>query len=310
MLRQNHFHAAAKMVAQYASLIAFGLFTTFPLLWALAFSLSTNGTTAFLFPDGFLPHVMHADGTYHLGTTFDWFRRVFVEIPFSTYFKNSVIISALAVIGTVIVSILAAYPLARLSFRGKNLIFIAIIATLMLPSEAALIPNYITIKHIGDFANQLQAILGSDEGTWKRFVGLNSYVAVVMPSLAGAFGIFLMKQAFEAVPQDLIDAARIDGATEIQILFKILIPVTTPSIAALSIFTLVQTWNEYIWASIIMRAKEVQPLAVGIFNDLNGPMSGSQNTLMAAVVLTVIPVLVFFAFTQRYFISSMDGAVK
>lgn len=210
-----------------------------------------------------------------------------------------------------VISVLAAYPLARMKFFGRNFIFVAIIVTMMLPAEASIVPNYITIKNFGDFANWLQLVLtGSDEGTWRKFIGLNSYFSAVAPSVAGAFGIFLMKQAFEAVPQDLIDAARVDGATEMQILWRVMLPVTAPSIAALGIFTLVNTWNDFLWPSVVLRAKEMQPLAVGVFNDLTGPLSGSQNTLMAAIVLTVIPVLVFFAFTQRYFISGMDGAVK
>ncbi|WP_410499126.1 carbohydrate ABC transporter permease [Chitinibacter sp. S2-10] len=311
MFKSKELNRAFGLILQYASLTAFGLFTIFPLLWAVSFGLSSDGSYAYLFPDSFLPHVANPDGSYGIGTTLTWFERVFIEIPFSTYFKNSVIITTLAVIGTVVISVLAAYPLARMRFAGRNLIFVAIIATLMLPQETALVPNYITIVKLGNFADWLQLTLtGSDAATWKKLIGMNSYLGVVLPGVAGAFGIFLMKQAFEAVPQDLIDAARVDGATEMQILWRVMLPVTTPSIAALAIFTLVNQWNEYIWSSIVMRAKDMQPLAVGVFNDLTGPLSGSQNTLMAAIVLTVIPVLIFFAFTQRYFISGMDGAVK
>ena len=310
MFKSKTLTRALVMSSQYASLILFALFTTFPLLWALSFGLSTDGSTAYVFPQGFIPHIADAEGNYNIGATFSWFERVFIEIPFSTYFKNSMIMSTASVLGTVLISVLAAYPLSRMKFFGRNFIFVAIIATMMLPSEASLVPNYITVTTLGRWANSLQAMLGSDAETWRRFVGINSYFAAVAPGLAGAFGIFLMKQAFEAVPQDLIDAARVDGATEMQILWRVMLPVTTPSIAALSIFTLVNAWNDFLWPSIVMRSKEMQPLAVGVFNDLTGPLSGSQNTLMAAIVLTVIPVLIFFSFTQRYFISGMDGAVK
>lgn len=310
MFKSKALTKAAVMFAHYSGLILFAFFTTFPLLWALAFALSKDGTTAYLFPQGFMPTMPDANGQYTFGMTLMWFQRVFIEIPFSRYFFNSVVISTASVVMTAVISLLAAYPLARMKFFGRNLIFVAIIATLMLPSEAALVSNYITVSTFGRWANALQAMFGGTDETWKRFVGINSYFAVVAPGVAGAFGIFLMKQAFEAVPQDLIDAARVDGATEMQILWRVMLPVTAPSIAALGIFTLVNAWNDFIWPSIIMRSKEMQPLAVGVFNDLTGPLAGSQNTLMAAIVLTVIPVLIFFAFTQRYFISGMDGAVK
>lgn len=310
MFKSKAVNNAVVRAAHYSGLMLFAFFTVFPLLWALSFALSQDGSTAYLFPEGFVPTTPDEEGNYTFGMTLIWFERVFVEIPFSRYFLNSVIISGSAVIVTAIISLLAAYPLARMKFFGRNFIFVAIIATLMLPSEAALVSNYITVSKFGHWMNDLQALLGSDDGTWRRFVGINSYFAVVAPGVAGAFGIFLMKQAFEAVPQDLIDAARVDGATEMQILWRVMLPVTAPSIAALSIFTLVNSWNDFIWPSIIMRSKTMQPLAVGVFNDLTGPLAGSQNTLMAAIVLTVIPVLIFFAFTQRYFISGMDGAVK
>lgn len=310
MFKSKALSKAFVTFAHYSGLIFFAFFTTFPLLWALSFALSSDGSSAYLFPQGFVPHTVDENGVYGVGVTFAWFERVFIEIPFSRYFFNSVVISTAAVIFTAIISLLAAYPLARMKFFGRNIIFVAIIATLMLPSEAALVSNYITLSTFGHWANDLQALMGSPDETWKRFVAINSYFGVVAPGVAGAFGIFLMKQAFEAVPQDLIDAARVDGATEMQILWRVMLPVTAPSIAALGIFTLVNSWNDFIWPSIIMRSKEMQPLSVGVFNDLTGPLAGSQNTLMAAIVLTVIPVLIFFAFTQRYFISGMDGAVK
>lgn len=310
MFKSKAVNKAVLTSAHYTGLMLFAFFTVFPLLWALAFALSQDGSTAYKFPEGFMPTTADAAGNYTFGMTFIWFERVFTEIPFSKYFFNSVIISGASVIFTAIISLLAAYPLARMKFVGRNLIFVAIIATLMLPIEAGFVSNYITVSKFGRVMNELQAFFGSPDETWKRFVGINSYFAVVAPGVAGAFGIFLMKQAFEAVPQDLIDAARVDGATEMQILWRVMLPVTVPSLAALSIFTLVNSWNDFIWPSIIMRSKDMQPLAVGVFNDLTGPLAGSQNTLMAAIVLTVIPVLIFFAFTQRYFISGMDGAVK
>ncbi|WP_245579332.1 carbohydrate ABC transporter permease [Chitinilyticum aquatile] len=301
MPSRKHVHAMLHTGAHYTSLILFALFTTFPFIWALSSGLSGDASHMYLFPDGFWPHE----------ATLDWFARVFREMPFTTYLKNSTILAFFTIAGVVAVSVLAGYPLARMKFPGRGLVFVAIIATMMLPSEVGIVPNFITLKHFGDAAAALQGTLGlGPDWNLREWIGLNSYFGAIVPNVAGAFGIFLMKQAFEQIPQDLIDAARVDGANEMQILWKVMVPVTGPSIAALAIFTLVSAWNDYLWPSLVMNSKEKMPLAVGVFNDLTGPFATSDNILMAAIVLTVIPVLVFFAFTQRYFISGMDGAVK
>ncbi|XZG69365.1 carbohydrate ABC transporter permease [Chitinibacteraceae bacterium HSL-7] len=391
-------------VVHYLVLIALALATAFPFLWATAFGLSSDAAVAYLFPHGFIPHQSAeaceagawcvgagtAGEGLSIGTSLDWFRRVFEEMPFATYLKNSAVMALMSIAGVLAVSTLAGYPLARMDFPGRNVIFIAIIATMMLPSEVGIVPNFIIVKNIGDCADALQALLyggdwlvwgalltvltlagvllwrgsrltfntlitialvqlalvvtiaikttallwaagdgfwtsvqpalaplamqlfgtTSSPATWSGWVGLDSQFAAVVPNFATAFGIFLMKQAFEEIPQDLIDAARVDGATEMQILWKVMVPVTAPACAALAIFTLVSAWNDYLWPSIVISSKEKLPVAVGVFNDLTGPFATSDNLLMAAIVLTILPVLAFFAFTQRYFISGMDGAVK
>jgi len=264
---------------QYAGLITFGIFTTFPFIWALSVALSGDPSNTWLFPRSFIP----------TDVSLMWFKRVFDEMPFMTYMKNSTLMTIESILGVLIVSILAGYPLARLKFPGRNFIFVSILATMMLPSEVAIIPNFITLKHMGL---------------------LDTHLGAIIPNFAAAFGIFLMKQAFEAVPQDLVDAARVDGATEMQILWRVMVPVTGPSIAALGIFSLVNAWNDYIWPSIVISSRDKLPLAVGVFNDLTGPFATSYSMVMAAIIMTVIPVLIFFAFTQRFFIGGMDGAVK
>jgi putative chitobiose transport system permease protein len=267
------------LLGQYAGLIAFGIFTTFPFIWALSVALSGDPSNTWLFPRSFIP----------TDVSLMWFKRVFDEMPFMTYMKNSTLMTIESIFGVLIVSILAGYPLARLKFPGRNFIFVSILATMMLPSEVAIIPNFITLKHMGL---------------------LDTHLGAIIPNFAAAFGIFLMKQAFEAVPQDLVDAARVDGATEMQILWRVMVPVTGPSIAALGIFSLVNAWNDYIWPSIVISSRDKLPLAVGVFNDLTGPFATSYSMVMAAIIMTVIPVLIFFAFTQRFFIGGMDGAVK
>ncbi|KAF0813126.1 L-arabinose transport system permease protein AraQ [Andreprevotia sp. IGB-42] len=291
----------AGLSAHYAGLLLFMAFTTFPFLWALSAALSGDPSKIWLFPDAFVPNDL----------SLMWFKRVFEEMPFNTYLLNSTIMSFWTIIGVVVVSVMAGYPLARLKFPGRGLIFVAIIATLMLPSEVGIIPNFITLKNFGVWASSLQEALHlPSDWNMREWVGLNSYFGAIAPNFATAFGIFLMKQAFEQIPQDLVDAARVDGANELQIMWRVMVPVSIPSIAALTIFTLVNAWNDYLWPSIVMTGKEKLPLAVGVFNDLTGPFATSTSLVMAAIVMTVIPVLIFFAFTQRYFIGGLDGAVK
>ncbi|WP_148714862.1 carbohydrate ABC transporter permease [Chitinolyticbacter meiyuanensis] len=285
------FTRALELTGQYAGLIAFTIFTTFPFIWATSVAISEDPSNIWLFPGAFLP----------TDPGLMWFKRVITDIPFKDYLLNSTIISFWTIIFTVIISVMAGYPLARLRFPGRGLIFIGIIATMMLPSEVAIIPNFVTLKHIGDF---FEAAIGY------KLIGLNTFAGVYLPTVAGAFGIFLMKQAFEQIPQDLIDAARVDGAKELQILWRVMVPVSAPSIAALAIFTLVNAWNEFIWSGIVLTSRDKYPLAVGMFNDLTGPFAVSTSMVMAGIVLSVLPVLIFFAFTQRYFISGLDGAVK
>ncbi|QLG88290.1 carbohydrate ABC transporter permease [Chitinibacter bivalviorum] len=280
MAKSKTITKALELFGQYTGLVLFAIFTIFPFWWAVSVGLSEDPSNTWLFPRSFIP----------TDPGLMWFQRVFAEIPFMTYLKNSTLMSIGTIVGVVIISVLAGYPLARLKFPGKNLIFVAIIATMMLPMEVGMIPNFITMT---------------------RYLGLgDTLTGAILPNLAGAFGIFLMKQAFEQIPQDLIDAARVDGATELQILWRVMVPVTAPSIAALAIFTLVNAWNDYVWPQLILSTREKMPLAVGVFNDLTGPFAVSTSLVMAAVVLTIIPVLIFFAFTQRYFISGLDGAVK
>ncbi|MFC7418496.1 carbohydrate ABC transporter permease [Iodobacter arcticus] len=279
MAMGKQLQTALTMTGQYAGLVVFAIFTTFPFLWALSVALSADPSNTWLFPRSFWPTDL----------SLMWFKRVFDEMPFMVYMKNSTLITIESIIGVVFISILAGYPLARLRFPGRNFIFVAILATMMLPSEVAIIPNFITLKHLGL---------------------LDTHLGVIVPNFAAAFGIFLMKQAFEAVPQDLVDAARVDGATEMQILWRVMVPVSGPSIAALGIFSLVNAWNDYLWPSIVISTRDKLPLAVGVFNDLTGPFATSYSMVMAAIVMTVIPVLIFFAFTQRFFIGGMDGAVK
>ncbi|TJZ79070.1 carbohydrate ABC transporter permease [Chitiniphilus eburneus] len=262
---------------RYTLLALVGLFTTFPFLWTLSTALGDGGNI-YAFPPQMLPteptlaHVEEA-------------RRV---IPLDRFFWNSVWISAWTVFGTLLISSLAGYALAVMKFRGSKWVFLAVLTTLILPSELNFIVNFITVT-------QLKLT--------------NTHTGVVLPLLANAFGIFLLKQAFEEIPAEILDAARIDGAGEWQLFLRVALPLAMPSLAALGIFTLVATWNAYIWPAVVLQTPDEYPLAVGVLY-LSGTFAAKTRVIAAGTVLTILPVLILFLLAQRYFMRGLDGAVK
>jgi putative chitobiose transport system permease protein len=204
------------------------------------------------------------------------------------FFKNSVLIAACTVFWKLALCALAAYPLARMRFRGRGLVFGLILATLVLPSEVNFLVNFITVTKLGL---------------------VDTYSGVILPNLVTAVAIVLLKQAFEEVPQDLIDAARVDGASEWTIFSKIMLPLIAPWLATVGILTAVEAWNDYIWPSIVMSKPDQFPLSVGVLY-LRGTFGSSTRVIAAGTVLAILPTLAAFLFTQRFFMRGMEGAVK
>lgn len=276
-MKKINTHKLGKNALHYLVLCLLAVITVYPFWWTLVTALSTTGDV-FTYPPRMWPENPGLDN----------FIEVFKTIDVIAFYKNSIIISLATVAGTLIVCSMAAYPLARMKFKGRNIVFGAILATMILPSEVNFLVNFITVSKLG---------MG------------DTYTGVVLPGIAGAVGVFLMKQAFEAVPNDLIDAARVDGATEWQIFWNIMLPLARPALAALTILTLVSAWNQYIWPSIVMSSPDKFPLSVGVLY-LSGAFSFKIRVVAAGAVLTVLPILIVFLFTQRYFLRGFDGAVK
>jgi putative chitobiose transport system permease protein len=267
----------------YLVLILIGLFAVFPFLWTLAISITdktvASGVSIFDFPASLFPKAI----------TLNNFFEVYRVFGLEKYLLNSIIISSLTVLGTLLVSLMAAYPLAKMEFFGRDLIFGAMLATLVLPSETNFIVNVLTLNQIG--------LLGT-------------YWGVVIPTIATAFGIFVMRQAYVAVPTSLLEAARIDGATEFQILWRIMVPLARPALTALGIFTLVGTWNSYFWPSVaLLGADQLQPLSVAMLK-LKGQFNHDSFNVAAGAMIMMIPVLVVFIAAQRLFMRGLEGAVK
>ncbi|WP_426322110.1 carbohydrate ABC transporter permease [Pseudoduganella sp. R-43] len=266
-----------KKTAQYLLLAAIALLCIFPFWWTLVTALSTEGNI-FSYPPTFWPRQPSLEN----------FAEVFRVIPIWSFLKNSILITACTVLWKLVLCSMAAYPLARLHFRGKKLVFGLIVATMVLPSEVNFLVNFITVTELGL---------------------VDTYSGVILPNVVNAVAILLLKQAFEEVPQDLVDAARVDGASEWTIFSKIMLPLIAPWLATVGILTAVEAWNEYIWPSIVMSKPDEFPLSVGVLY-LRGTFGSSTRVIAAGTIITIVPTLAAFLFTQRYFMRGMDGAVK
>ncbi len=264
-------------LGQYLILTALALLCVFPFWWTFVTAISTEGNI-FAFPPTFWPQAPSLDN----------FIEVFSSIPMWQFYRNSLIITVSTVFWKLLICSLAAYPLARMKFTGSKLVFGVIIATMVLPSEVNFLTNFITLTKLGL---------------------VNTYTGVILPNVVNAVSILLLKQAFEEVPQDLIDAARVDGASEWIIFWKVLLPLITPWLATVGILSAVEAWNEYIWPSIVLSKPESFPLSAGVLY-LRGTYGSSTRVVAAGTILTIVPVLIAFLFTQRFFMRGMDGAVK
>lgn len=262
----------------YGLLLALAVFTTFPFLWTLLVSLKTSGPIFAIPPDFSLRGLSAANysGVWH-------------TLPLPRYVLNSLYISTMGVGLTLVICSLAAYPLARMQFPGKNIVFYAIIATLMLPEHIGLIVNFVTMIKLGL---------------------VDTYTSVFLPSLASIFGIFLLRQAYLSVPQELEDAARIDGASDLVIWRHVMLPLITPALATLAIFQFVAFWNSFLWPIIILKTPDKYPLAAGLLY-LRGLFAYNTRYIAAGTVIATLPIVIAFLFTQRYFMRGITaGAIR
>jgi putative chitobiose transport system permease protein len=263
---------------RYAGLLVLAVFTTFPLLWLLSIALRTTGSV-FGFPPQILPWPASLAN----------FATVWTTMPLPRYFLNTVILCGIAVGLNLTLCSMAAYPLARMEFPGRKLVFALLLSTLMLPGHVGLIVNFVTLLH---------------------FHLIDTYAGVLLPGAVSVFGIFLLRQAFLTVPMELEDAARIDGASEWTIWWRIMLPVITPALAALALFEFVAVWNSFLWPLIVLKSPEKYPLAVGLLY-LSGLFAHNTRAVAAGAVLTTVPMVIVFLFTQRFFMRGLTmGAVR
>ncbi|MCK4976064.1 MAG: carbohydrate ABC transporter permease [Anaerolineales bacterium] len=251
-----------------------GAFLAFiPFFWMVSTSLMTLGETI---NKQWLPAVPQ----------FGNFTEAWIEARFAKYFLNSVIITLTTITGLVVTSVLAGYAFARIRFFGKNVIFALLLATMMIPESVVLIPNFILIR--GD-------IVPLPGGSW-----LNTLQALTVPFMANAFSIFLLRQFFIRIPDDLWDAARMDGAGHFRFLIQIVLPISKAPIMTVVIFAFIGSWNAFLWPLLVTTRDVWRPLMVGLWTFVTeaGP---ETQLLMAGAVIAVIPILILYFLTQRQF---------
>jgi putative chitobiose transport system permease protein len=245
-----------------------------PFLWLLSTALKSPSENIFSMPPKFIPEE----------ATLGNFAKVFETIPMMTYYKNSLIVVAATVVLNITLAVTAAYPLSRMNFKGKNIIFLAILSTMMIPVQLTMIPNFVLIVNLGM---------------------KNSLLGVILPNAVSAFGIFLIRQSLLTVPSSLEEAAFMDGAHSFQTLFKVLVPIIKPAITALAIFTFINMWSDFLWPLLVLESPSLLTVPLGV-QKLQGTFSNDWRLIASGALLAVFPVLVFFVANQKYFI---DGGI-
>lgn len=250
----------------------------FPIIYAVMISLMP-ASDIFQYPPRFIPKTLF----------FKNYSEVLKSVPILRFILNSVIVSFIVTIGQIITSSLAAYAFTYYDFKGKNIMFLAFLSTMMIPGEATIIANYITIRELN----------------W-----LDTYQALIVPNLSTALGIFLMRQFFMTIPKDYYEAAVMDGATRFQFFVKVLLPLSRPAIGSLAIYGFLMTWNQYMWPLLVTNTDAMRTVQIGI-SMLQMVESQSFGLIMAGVVMVILPSIVAFIIGQKQLIEGLtSGALK
>jgi len=264
---------------QLALLLLVAVLLLLPLLWLVSTSLKGPAEDIFTSPPALLPSQPSLEA----------YGRLFAANPMGTYLLNSTIVSALAVLANLLFCSLAAYPLARMRFRGRGLVLALVVATILIPFQVVMIPLYLLMVQIG-LRNTL----------W----------ALIVPQAATAFGIFLLRQSFLAVPVELEEAARIDGCTPVGEWWNVMLPAARADLITLAMFVFIGTWSDFLWPLIILDDPNLYTLPLGL-QQLASSFSLDWRLVAAGSVVSILPVLLLFVLLQRYILPSASGdAVK
>lgn len=259
----------------YGLAIALGVSMLVPLLWMVSTSLMDE-FDVYQYPPRLLP----------VDPVWSNYPNALTAAPFVRFFINSAVMSLFIVFGHLFTAATAGYAFARLRFPGRDKVFILFLANLMVPVIVLLIPRFLLVNAMG----------------W-----VDTYMGLIITELVSVWGIFLMRQYFLSIPRELEDAARIDGANEWQVFWKVALPLAKPALATVALFSFVETWKSFLWPLIVTRSMSMRPVEVGIAA-FHGLYFSNWPYQMAAAVTAVIPILILFFFTQRYFVRGIQLA--
>jgi multiple sugar transport system permease protein len=213
--------------------------------------------------------------------TLDNFRELFSRLDFPLYFLNSALVATAVTVGNLLFCSLLGYALAKLRYPGKRLLFLVVLGMLMVPGMVTFVPQFVLVSNMGL---------------------TNTYAGLILPFLAGPFGVFLMRQFLQSIPDDLIEAARVDGAGEFRIFWRIVLPLCRPALATLGILTFLASWNNFLWPLVVATTEDRYTLPVALALYSVGQNRTDFGLLLAGAVVVVLPVLVVFLFLQRHFL--------
>jgi len=217
--------------------------------------------------------------------TLENYQKIFnnTSTPIGRWFLNSLAIAIITTLLVLLIDSLAAYAYARMEFPGRRPLFGLLLATLFLPGIMFLVPNFVTVANFGL---------------------LNSYPGVILPALAGVFGVFFLRQFFTGIPKELEEAAELDGANKLQVFYQIVIPLSRPALATLGIITFLASWNDFLWPLLVLKDRELQTLQPGL-RTLQGAYTSEYGLMMAGAVIVAIPVLIIYIVLQRFIVASV-----
>ncbi|WP_278814791.1 carbohydrate ABC transporter permease [Bifidobacterium pullorum] len=257
----------------YCVLAVIGVVWIFPFLWMALGSVKTQREILAI-PPKLLPE----------RATLENFTQWFQELNFGSYFTNSLVVAIVTVLGNIVFCSMVGYALAKMKFAGKNIVFGAVMVTLMVPSVATFVPLFVVVSNMGLS---------------------NTYAALILPFLTQPIGVFLMRQFIAGIPDALMEAARIDGASELRIFFQIILPQCGPAMATLAILTFLSSWNNFLWPLVAAQTDDMYTLPVALSLYSTGQNATNYSVLLAGAVLIITPILLLFVFLQRYFIQGV-----
>jgi multiple sugar transport system permease protein len=263
-----------KMILIYTLLIIVAILIIMPLVWMLSTSLKPKSQW-FAKELAWIPKTI--TGVNYSKLLND------KSVPIMRWFFNSVLVSTVTTLLILAIDALAAYAYARMEFRGRKLLFGLLLSTLFLPGLMFIVPNFLTVNRLGL---------------------LNNYAGVILPGLAGVFGVFFMRQFFESLPKDLEEAAQLDGATQLQTFWFVALPLARPALATLGIITFLASWNDFLWPLLILKDRALQTLPPGL-STLQSAYTSEYGQMMAGAVITAAPVLLIYVVLQRFIVQSV-----